>query len=116
VDVHESFRRNYKPALLAYLARRGEPELRRGYELGRAAIASGLGLLDIVALHHLVLVEVLKLADAAEVERVAEGASAFLVEVLATFEMTQRAFGESRATTLPGGAPSRGRAVSAPGA
>jgi Phosphoserine phosphatase RsbU, N-terminal domain len=97
VDVGESFRRNYKPALLAYLARHGEPELRRGYELGRDAIASGLGLLEIVRLHHAVLVEVLRLSDAddaGDVERVAEGASGFLVEVLATFEMTQRAWEE----------------------
>jgi S-adenosylmethionine:diacylglycerol 3-amino-3-carboxypropyl transferase len=101
VEIREAFRRNYKPALLAYLSRGGEAELRRGYELGRDAIARGLSLLEIVQLHHAVLVEVLRSSDAGDVERVAEGASELLVEVLVTFEMTQRAFDEPRSTPEP---------------
>ena len=86
----ERFERDYTPALLSYLSRRGEAELRRGYELGREAVGGGLSLLDLVRAHHAVLADVLRSSDLAQVEGVSAGAAEFLVEVLAPFEMTPR--------------------------
>ncbi len=50
-------------------------------------------MLDLVEIHHELLLQVLKTSrNDEDLENVARAASAFLVEVLSTFEMTQRAF------------------------
>jgi hypothetical protein len=87
---------NYRVGFLRYLGRRDEPALSSAYELGRAALTSGVSLLDVVQVHHTVLVDVLRGTAGHEVPDVAEAASTFLVEVLASFEMTRRAFLDSR--------------------
>jgi hypothetical protein len=48
-------------------------------------------MLELVCVHHEVLLEVLQDTPAADLADVAGGASQFLVEVLATFDMAQRA-------------------------
>ena len=99
-DIRERFRRDYAPAFLRYLSQRTEPGLRAAYELGRAAMTQGLNLLDLAQIHHSVVLEVLKTSRSdEELEEIAVAASAFFVEVLATFEMAQRGFAETR---LPG--------------
>lgn len=56
-------------------------------------MASGLSLLDVSTVHHEVVAEALLTArDATALRDVAVAASAFFIEVLATFEMAQRAF------------------------
>jgi hypothetical protein len=87
--------RNYRTAFLAYLVRREEAALLRGYELGRAAVADGLSLLDLARIHHEVLLEVLRETPADELAGVATAAAEFLMEVLATQEMARRGFLES---------------------
>ena len=85
-------RRDYRPRLLAYLTHQDEAGRRSAYELGRAALSSGVSLLDVVQIHHSVLVDVLRSTSGHELPDVAEAASTFLVEVLASFDMTRRAF------------------------
>ena len=60
--------------------------------LGRTAVAEGQSLLDLVAAHHVTLVEVLPDArDADEVLAMSTAASEFLAEVLASFSMASAA-------------------------
>ena len=88
--------KDYRVAFLHYLPRREEAALNRGYELGRAAVADGLSILELVRIHHEIFLEVLRETPPAELPEVATAASEFLVEVLATFDMTQRSFLDRR--------------------
>jgi hypothetical protein len=86
----EDLTRDYRAAFLRYLPRRDEAALHAGYELGRAAVVSGTSVLTLAEVHHRVLLEVLTDTPAEDLPRVATVASEFLVEVLATVDMTQR--------------------------
>jgi hypothetical protein len=101
-DLLARLRLDYRSAFIGYLSRRGEAQLSSAYEIGRQAIAAGIGLLELVQVHNAVTLDLLRSA-AGEADRldVAEAAGAFLVEVLAASEMTQRGFLES--TRDPGG-------------
>ncbi len=95
-DLVETLRRNYVPVFLAYLGQRSESALRSAYELGRNAIRDELSVLDLVQIHHSVLLDVLKQARTPEdLEDLATAAGSFFVEVLATFDMAQRALIEA---------------------
>jgi Phosphoserine phosphatase RsbU, N-terminal domain len=88
----ERLRQNYRPALLAHLSSRKESGLRAAYELGRAAIAERVSMLDLVQIHHEVFVEVaLTVRSVDELPDMLDGAATFLVEALAPFEMTRHA-------------------------
>ena len=87
-----SLTRDYRAAFLRYLPRREEAPLTIGYELGRAAVASGVSLLDMARLHHDILVEVLTDTRPEEIAEVATAASEFFLEVLSTYDMAQRGF------------------------
>jgi hypothetical protein len=82
--------RDYRAAFLRHLARRDESGLHAGYELGRSALAGEISLLDVVRVHHDVLIGTLRDSRADEVPDVAEAASDFLLEVLASYDMSQR--------------------------
>jgi hypothetical protein len=98
-DAYERFRRDYAPVFLQYLSDRGERGRRAAYELGRRAIGEQLSVLDLARIHQGVLLEALKThRTPRELERIAQAASEFLVEVLAVFEMTQRGFAELLST------------------
>jgi hypothetical protein len=87
--------RDYAPPFLSYLANHDEAGLRAAYELGRQAMGRGIGLLDLVRVHNEALSDVLPTArTVAEAAELAEAASTFLVEALASFEMAQRGFME----------------------
>jgi hypothetical protein len=89
-DVLERLRRDYRPALLAHLARQSEAGRRSAYELGRQAMADKVSLLDLVQVHHAVFVDVaLTIRDVDELPHLLDAAASFLVEALAPFEMTQ---------------------------
>ena len=89
----ERLQRDYRPAFLRYLSRRDEPARHAGYVIGRAAVAGGQSMLDVVAAHHVTLLEVLPEArDPDEVLAMSTAASEFLTEVLACFSMTSGAF------------------------
>lgn len=84
-------RQSYGVGFLRYLSRRDELTLHAAYELGRRGLATGVSLLDLVQIHHAVLVDVLHDPGAGELVDIADAAAAFLAEVLAPFEMTRRA-------------------------
>ncbi len=89
----ERLQRDYRPAFLRFLSRRDEPARHAGYVIGRAAVAAGQSMLDVVAAHHVTLLEVLPDArDRDEVLAMSTAASEFLTEVLASFSMTSGAF------------------------
>jgi hypothetical protein len=82
--------RDYRAAFLRFLSRHEESALATGYQLGRAALAASQSLLDVVRVHHEVLIEVLAQTPADEVPDVARAASDFLIEVLASYDMARR--------------------------
>lgn len=88
----DALARNYRAAFLRYLPRREEAALHSGYQLGRAAVTDGLSMLELARVHHDVLLEVLRDTQPEHLTEVATAASEFLLEVLATYDMTQRAF------------------------
>jgi hypothetical protein len=92
----EDLARDYRVAFLQYLPGRREAALARGYELGRAAVASGLSILELARVHHEVFLEVLRGTPTEEVPGVATAASEFFLEVLAPFDMAQRGFLDGR--------------------
>jgi hypothetical protein len=95
VTRNPSFRASYVAAFLAYLAHRDERTLCAAYELGREAVVSGLGMMDIAEAHHEALVAGLR-ADP-YVDTTTHAASDFLLESLSAFEMVQRGMSETRA-------------------
>ena len=88
----ERLRRNYRAAFLRYLPNRDEAALDAGYQIGRSAVADGLTILDLAQVHHDVLREVLRTSSQEELDGVTASAADFLVEVLATYEMTRRGY------------------------
>lgn len=101
----DALTRDYRVAFLGYLPRGAEAALSRGYELGRAAVTSGVSILDLARVHHDVLLEVLRETAPQEVVAVATAASEFFLEVLATFDMAQRGFLTGHGITTPEPAP-----------
>jgi PAS domain S-box-containing protein len=84
----------YTAALEEYLSGGGEAALQRAYELGRRGLADGLGVLEMVAIHHQAMVRVLASADDA-LPRAIAAAGQFLAESLSPFEMTHRGYREA---------------------
>src|SRR3954470_4031072 len=83
----------YRFALAAYVARGGEEELQQAYELGRRALEDGLGVLDLVRLHHEALSRPAAAQEpAAPAEGEARPVESFLMEALWPFEVAQRGF------------------------
>jgi len=84
----------YSEALRASLAEPSECGLRRAYEIGREGFGSGVGLLDLVTIHHRALAEMhARNAGAEEIVRAGE----FLAESLSPYEMALRGFREAAA-------------------
>ena len=86
----ERLQRNYRTAFLRYLPRRDETALHFGYEIGRAAMAGGLSLLDLAQVHHRILIEVLGTASDQDLDPLVAAASDFLLEALAAYELARR--------------------------
>ena len=92
MNALERLRRNYRAAFLRYLPKRDEAALDAGYQIGRSAVVDGLTILDLVHVHHDVLREVLGTGSPEELDGLTATAGDFLVEVLATYEMTRRGY------------------------
>lgn len=92
MNALERLRRNYRAAFLRYLPNRDEAALDAGYQIGRSAVVDGLTILDLVQVHHDVLREVLGTGSPEELHGLTATAGDFLVEVLATYEMTRRGY------------------------
>jgi signal transduction histidine kinase len=83
----------YHEALAEYLARPGEETLHQAYELGRAAMNAGLGIVDLIRLHHQALLED---AVKGELGGQIEALEIFLLEALSPFEAAYRGFRDAR--------------------
>jgi len=112
-DPLERFRLDYAPLMLRYLSQRDETGLGSAYELGREALRQSVSLLDVVQVHHELFLDVLATVhDTEEAHSLAVAASALLMDLIAAFEMSQRAAMESRTVSdggpLPAGDPEPG--------
>src|SRR4051794_35761279 len=92
----DEFTRSYIKAMREYVAKGDEASLHAAYELGRRSIANGLGVMDVAHAHERAMA---KLFDSPSTTARARGlATAFFVESLWPFEMTQRGFQDSNRT------------------
>ncbi len=89
----EKLEDQYAAALHDFLAGRGESSLHLAYELGRRALAEGLGVLDMAAMYHKALTAGLPRHSTPEETALMLWAGAnFFAESLSPFEMTHRGF------------------------
>src|SRR5260370_13252655 len=76
-----------------YLAGGSEADLQTAYEIGRSAIAEGLGVLDMGAIHHAALRKVFEGGrTSASLDRDLGRAKEFFDETLSPYEMAHRGF------------------------
>jgi signal transduction histidine kinase len=85
----------YAAALSDHLGGGGEASLQRAYEIGRRAMGEGMGVLDVLGLHHEALDEIARGRTTPERAEEARAARQFLAETLSPFEMTHRGFREA---------------------
>jgi len=85
----------YEAMLQQYFEGLGEAALEYAYELGRQALADGLGVLDMARLHHAALLKVSP--SRSPRDEALRSAETLLIESLTPFEMTHRGFRESYA-------------------
>jgi PAS domain S-box-containing protein len=85
--------REYREALATYAASGQEEHLQAAYEIGRSALNSGLGVLDMARLHQEALLNLVA-STAAPVAtlRLAKAVETFLMEALSPFEAAHRGF------------------------
>ncbi|VVB95094.1 Chemotaxis protein CheY [uncultured archaeon] len=95
-NMLDDLEKQYASALADYLAGGGETALEHAYELGRKAIADGLGILDLATAHQKALVRVLPRVPQESAGTITKAAQ-FFAESIAPFEMTFRGFQESMA-------------------
>jgi phosphoserine phosphatase RsbU-like protein/GAF domain-containing protein len=86
--------RRYAAALHAFVGAGGEDALSAAYELGRVAVRTGVGVLDLAAAHSAALVAELAATD--DPPATAEAAGAFFLESLSAYEMVQRVLRDSQ--------------------
>jgi two-component system, NarL family, sensor histidine kinase UhpB len=88
----------YAANLREYMDGAGEAALKSAYEMAREAMAEGVGVLEMAAIHHEAMARVIPDARGAVArsQRIL-AAETFFVESLSPFEMTHRAFRESNA-------------------
>src|SRR5713226_4064149 len=83
----------YRKSLELYLAGGSEADLQTAYEIGRSAIAEGLGVLDMGAIHHAALRKVFEGGrTSASLDRDLDRAKEFFDESLSPYEMAHRGF------------------------
>jgi len=86
---------DYMAAITAHLDEESEASLSHAYDLGRRALAQGLGLLDVMSLHDQVQSNLVLAAPAADRPRISAAVSDFFREFLSPFEMTFRGYQEA---------------------
>jgi signal transduction histidine kinase len=94
-DLPLGFAPLYVAALRGHLRQSGEEGLHQGYELGRRALQEGVGVLDLVALHHDALAGLMLEGRGEEPVEALAPAAEFLAECLSPFEMTLRGYQEA---------------------
>lgn len=92
----EKLEDQYTAALRDSIAGMGESALQQAYELGRRALADGLGVLDMAAMYHKALAaEMPRDSTPEETALMLEAGASFFAESLSPFEMTHRGFRDS---------------------
>jgi two-component system NtrC family sensor kinase len=86
---------DYRAALTEYLHEPSEDSLIRAYEMGRRAVAHGLGILDVQSIYEACVRELVLPAPVEERARVAAAVSNFFRELLSPFEMSFRGYREA---------------------
>lgn len=93
--------RRYLASLRKYLAHEKEASLEEAYELGRSAIASELGILDVARLHLQAREKVLQSeASGKNRARISKLSGVFFLQALSPFEATHRGFRETNTELL----------------
>jgi hypothetical protein len=87
------FRSAYTSAFLRYLATGDESARQSAYELGREAVRTGLGVMDIADVHHDAMLAALRVGAAPD--EATRAAADFLLDAVSAFEMLQRGLGEA---------------------
>ncbi len=90
---HAGFEDEYRSSLREYAAGRGEPALRRSYELGRLALAERKSLVEIASLHHQAVLALVRGAKSEKRrDELFQAGAEFLAECLSPYEMAHRGF------------------------
>src|SRR6058998_1347278 len=96
---HKSMRklsRQYAARLEGYLLLQQETTLQHAYELGRAAIAQDIGVLDMARIHQQGLAGCLsRLPSPEEITHTLKAAETFFMESLSPFEAARRGFDDA---------------------
>lgn len=86
----------YAEGLENYLLGGGEDTLQKAYEIGRTAMTQSVGVLQMAAIHHAALVNVLpRLGSSASLAQTLGRAKDFFTESLSSYEMAHRGFREA---------------------
>ncbi|HKP27538.1 MAG TPA: ATP-binding protein [Dongiaceae bacterium] len=92
-----SLSKTYVSALLGHLSRPDEVGLNQAYEIGRAALSGGFGVLDMAMLHHEALGSLTSGATTEVSRSQLAKAAEFFAEALSPFEMSLRGYQETNA-------------------
>jgi signal transduction histidine kinase len=95
-----SLAEQYSAQLSTHLAASNESVLLDAHELGRRAVTDGVGVLDLVSVHHHALRAVVGGRAAAADEKHLDMAAEFLAEILSPFEMMLRGYRETNSRLL----------------
>jgi hypothetical protein len=87
----DRYTEDYREALDQFMNGAGEAALSSAYEIGRKALASGLGILDLVTMHERAVASILPR------ETPDDMAGSFLLESLSPFEISYRSVDEANA-------------------
>lgn len=83
----------YSQSLEDYLSKGSEDALQSAYEIGRIALADGLGILAMTAMHHAALAHVLqRISRAPSLQQDVDRAQEFFAESLSAYEIAHRGF------------------------
>src|SRR5262249_20547264 len=90
-----AFQARYLSALTGYVGRKAqEADLMPALELGKAAIAEGYSLLEVLSIHHTLVASLIAQSSNLDVKQRLIAANDFLAQVAAPFEMAHRAWYE----------------------
>lgn len=92
------FQEEYQQALQGFLEESNEDALNGAYELGRRKLEIGIGILEIISVHHDALAIALHDVPPGEKWQAVQNAQSFLIECLSPFEMSHRAAAEANRT------------------
>jgi len=107
---------NYTPAFLTFLGHPDEEALHSAYELGRAALADNVTLLDLIRTHHQVFGDILRATtNPDDLPHIINAAADFLVEALAPYEIARRGFLETTTPMTSPGEPPHPTTDTSPG-